>query len=132
MTSPHAWGPARGEFVEWLPALDAQYDAQVTMQVVLDHHSAPISQETRRYWASQPHRFAFVFTPVHASWLNLIKMFFAKLAKPCLRGIRVESAEELETRLQQYLDGVNQDPVPFRKKWRLESADPPDPPPDAS
>ena len=120
------------EFVEWLQALDAKYDAQVKIQVVLDNHSAHVSKETRRYLATKPNRFAFVFTPVHASWLNLIEMFFAKLAKQCLRGIRVESAEELETRLQQYLDWVNQDPVPFRWKWRLESADPPDSQSDAS
>ncbi len=83
----------RREFVEWLQALDATYDAQVKMQVVLDHHSAHVSRETRRYWATQPNRFAFVFTPVHASWLNLLEMFFAPRAKPCLRGIRVESAD---------------------------------------
>lgn len=114
------------EFVEWVQALDAKYDAKVKIQVVLDNHSAHTSQETRRYLATQPNRFAFVLTPVHASWLNLIMVFFAKLAKQCLRGIRVASAEELETRLQQYLDGVNQDPVPFRWRWRFESADPPD------
>ncbi len=112
--------------MEWVQALDAKYDAKVKIQVVLDNHSAHTSQETRRYLATQPNRFAFVLTPVHASWLNLIMVFFAKLAKQCLRGIRVASAEELETRLQQYLDGVNQDPVPFRWRWRFESADPPD------
>ena len=112
--------------MEWLQALDAKYDAQVKIQVVLDHHSAHISQETRRSLATKPNRFAFVFTPVRASWLNLIERLFAKLAKQCLRGIRMEAAEELETRLQPYLDGVNQDPVPFRWQWRLESADPPD------
>ena len=120
------------EFVEWLQALDAKYDAPVKIQVVLDNHSAHTSKETRAYLATKPNRFEFVFTPVHASWLNLIEMFFAKLAKQCLRGIRVESAEELETRLQQYLEWVNTDPVPFRWKWRLESADPPGSQPDAS
>ena len=110
--------------VEWLQALDAQYEAPVKIPVVLDHHSAHTSQETRAYLATKPHRFEFVFTPVHASWLNLIEMFFAKLAQQCLRGIRVDSAEELETRLQQYLDWVNTDPVPFRWRWRLESANP--------
>ena len=112
------------EFVEWLQALDAQDEAPVKIQVVLDNHSAHPSKETRAYVATKPNRFEFVFPPVHASWLNLIEMFFAKLAKQCLRGIRVDSAEELETRLQQYLDGVNTDPVPFRWRWRLESADP--------
>ena len=104
------------EFVEFLQALDAKYGTDVKIQVVLDNHSAHTSKETRAYLATKPNRFAFVFTPVHASWLNLIEMFFAKLAKQCLRGIRVASVEELEERLQKYLAWINTDPVPFR--WR--------------
>lgn len=97
--------------MEWLQALDAKYDAPVKIQVVLDHHAAHTSTEARAYLATKPRWFEFVFTPVHASWLNLIEMGFAKLAKQCLREIRVDSAEELETRLQQYIDWVNTDPA---------------------
>jgi len=110
------------EFVEFLEALDAKYGPAVKIQVVLDNHSAHTSQETRAYLATKPNRFAFVFTPVHASWLNLIEMFFAKLTKQCLRGIRVASVEELEQRLLQYLAWVNADPVPFR--WRAKDIPP--------
>ena len=109
----------------WLQALDAKCDARVKIQVVLDNHSAHTSPETRADLARKPNRFAFVCTPVHAAWLHLIELFFAKLANQCLRGIRVESAEELDTRLQHDLDWVNPDPVPFRGTWRLEWADPP-------
>ena len=120
------------EFVEWLQALDAKYDAQVKIQVVLDNHSAHVSKETRRYLATKPNRFELVFTPAHASWLNRIEMFFAKLSKHGLRGIRLDSAEELEIRLQQFLGGVTTDPGPFRWQGRLESADPAPPKPDVS
>ena len=113
----------RAEFVEWLQALDARYGPDTKIQVVLDNHSAHTSRETRADLATRPNRFAFVFTPVHASWLNLMEMFFAKLAKQCLRGIRVASVAELQARLEQYLAWVNTDPVPFRWRWRLESAD---------
>jgi hypothetical protein len=68
-----------------------------------------------------------VFTPVHASWLNLMEMFLAKLAKQCLRGIRVASVAELQARLEQDLAWVNTDPVPFRWRWRPESAEAPAP-----
>ena len=50
-------------------------------------------------------------------------MFFAKLAKQCLRGIRVATVEELETRILQYLAWLNEDPVPFRWQWHIESAE---------
>jgi transposase len=110
------------EFVEFLQALDARYAPDVKIQVVLDNHSAHRSQETRAYLATRPNRFTFVFTPTHASWLNLIEMFFAKLAKQCLRDIRVETVEELERRILQYLAWVNEDPVPFR--WRASETPP--------
>ena len=111
------------EFVEFLEILHARYDADVKIQVVLDNHSAHRSEETRRYLAQHPNRFVFVFTPVHASWLNLIEMFFAKLAKQCLRGIRVATVEELETRILHYIAWLNEDPVPFRWHWKIESAE---------
>lgn len=47
-------------------------------------------------------------------------MFFAKLSKQLLRGIRVQSREELERRILDYLDWLNEDPVPFLCKWKPE------------
>ena len=93
----------RREFVEFLKVLDGRYAPDVKIQVVLDNHSAHRSQEARAYLVTRPNGFALIFTPTYASWLNLIEMFFAKLAKQCLRGIRVETVEELETRNLQYL-----------------------------
>jgi transposase len=116
------------EFVAWLQALDARYGPDTKIQVVLDNHAAHTSRETRAYLATRPNRFEFVFTPVHASWLNLIEMFFAKLAKQCFRGVRVASLAELQARLEQYLAWLNTDPVPFRWRWRPESAEAPTPP----
>jgi transposase len=116
--SPHR----RTEFVEWLQALDARYGPDTKIPVILDNHSAHTSRDTRAYLATRPNRFAFVFTPVHASWLNLIEMCFAKLAKQCLRGIRVTSVDALRTRIEEYLAWLNANPVPFRRRWFPESA----------
>lgn len=110
------------EFIEFLQKLDAHYPAEVKIQVILDNHSAHTSKQTRAYLATMPNRFDFVFTPTHASWLNMIEVFFAKLAKQMLRGIRVESKDELADRIMAYLDQMNADPVPFRWKYGLEDA----------
>ena len=110
------------EFVEFLATLDAKYPVDVKIQVVLDNHSAHTSQDTRAYLATVPNRFEFVFTPKHASWLNLIEMFFAKLSKQLLHGIRVDSCAELEQRILAYLDWLNTDPVPFRWHWKPDDA----------
>lgn len=109
------------EFVEHLKALDRHYPEEATIRMILDNHSAHISKETRRYLASVPNRFEFVFTPTHGSWLNLIESFFSKMARTLLRGIRVESKEELKARIEKWLKEINQDPVVFRWKYGLDA-----------
>jgi transposase len=88
--------------------------------MLLDNHSAHISRETRAYLATVPNRFEFIFTPTHGSWLNLIESFIGKMAKTLLRGIRVKFKEELKTRIETYLSEVNEEPVVFRWKYKLE------------
>lgn len=109
------------EFIEFLQALDTHYAADLKIQIVRDNHSAHTSRETQAYLATRPNRFEFVFTPKHGSWLNLVELFFAKLTQQFLRHLRVASVAEFEARLLQYLDQVNQDPVPFR--WTAEPED---------
>ncbi len=74
------------EFVEFLRGLDKAYPKNMTLRLILDNHH--LSRETRTWLASVPNRFEFVFTPKHASWLNLIETFFSKVARTVLRGIR--------------------------------------------
>ena len=88
--------------------------------MILDNHSSHISKETRSYLKTIPDRFEFIFTPTHASWLNLIEMFFSKMARSFLRGIRVSSKSELKQRILQYLDEVNSIPTIFRWKWKMD------------
>ncbi|MGZ9020509.1 MAG: transposase [Rhodoplanes sp.] len=57
--------------------------------MILDNHSAHISKETRAWLADQPpHRFAFVFTPKHGSWLNLIEETHPLRAAPHPRRLK--------------------------------------------
>lgn len=65
---------------------------------MLDNHSAHISKETKAYLETVPDRFQFTFTPKHASWLNVIESFFAKMTRQVLCHIRVKSKEELKKR----------------------------------
>ena len=74
----------------------------------------------RAYLATIPNRFEFVFTPKHGSWLNLVESFFGKMARTLLRGIRVESKAELKDRIQRYIDRIDDDPVVYRWKYRLD------------
>jgi transposase len=109
------------EFIAFLKLADAHYPAGARIRIVLDNHSAHISRQTGSFLATLPNRFEFTFTPKHGSWLKLIESFFAKMAKSRLRGIRVASAHELKARIDLYLQEVNQAPVVFRWKYRLET-----------
>lgn len=83
------------DFIEWLKKADAAYPEHDTIRLILDNHSAHTSKETMAFLETRPGRFVFVFTPKHGSWLNLIESFFGKMTRQCLKGIRVESKQEL-------------------------------------
>ena len=108
------------EFIEMLQHLDSFYPKEMKIRIILDNHSAHISKETRKYLATIPNRFKFVFTPTHGSWLNIIETFFSKMTRQFLRGIRVNSKEELIQRLLKYLNEINEMPVVFKWKYKLD------------
>ena len=62
----------------------------------------------------------FVFTQTHSSWLNLIESFFSKMTKQMLKGIRVNTKQELEDRIYKYFDEVNADPLVYHWTYKLD------------
>jgi len=108
------------EFVQFLKSIDGSYPKNMKIKIIMDNHSSHISKETKAYLKEVPNRFEFIFTPTHASWLNIIEMFFSKMARSFLRGIRVKSKEELKLRIIKYLDEVNEIPTVFRWKWKMD------------
>jgi len=108
------------DFIRFLSALDERYRDAERIRIVLDNHSAHISKETMRFLETKSGRFEFIFTPKHGSWLNLIECFFSKLTRGFLRHLRVTSKEELQSRLLTYIDEVNEEPVIFRWRYKME------------
>ena len=91
--------------------------------MVLDNLKVHSSAEVRDYLSTIPDRFEFIFTPKHASWLNLIESFFSKITKQLLRGIRVKTKDELVQRIYKYFDEINEIPVVYHWKWKLDDID---------
>ncbi len=108
------------EFIEFLKTVDRSYPKDWKIRIILDNHSVHISKETMRALSEFPNRFEFIFTPKHGSWLNLIEIFFSKMARTFLRSIRVKSKAELKQRILKYLEEVNMEPVVFRWKYKLD------------
>ena len=111
------------EYIEFLQLLDEKYPKGDKIRIVLDNLKVHTSDETRRYLATVPGRFEFVFTPKHGSWLNMIESFFSKMTRQMLRGIRVKSKEELVNRMYKYFDEANEEPVIFHWKYNIDDVD---------
>ncbi|MDR0796657.1 MAG: IS630 family transposase [Tannerella sp.] len=108
------------EFIELLTEVDKNYPADWKIRIILDNHSAHTSKETTKWLLSKPGRFEFVFTPKHGSWLNMIEMFFSKIARSFLRHIRVQTKDELIERINRGIEEINDEPVIFRWKYKME------------
>lgn len=59
-------------------------------------------------------RFHFHFTPLHASWVNQVELWFGILARRCLRNASFQSAEGLRQAVLGFIDEWNVDAHPFR------------------
>ena len=111
------------DFVDFLKVLDSYYPRRDSIRLILDNHSVHTSAETQAYLNTVPGRFTFVFVPKHASWLNLVESFFGRMSRQMLRGIRVSSVAELESRIYRWFDEFNADPSPYRWTWVIDDVD---------
>lgn len=108
------------EYIEFLQLLDSKYSKEDKIRLVLDNLQVNTSKETRKYLASVPGRFEFVFTPKQCFWLNLVEGLFGKLTRQLLKGIRVKTKNELVERIYKYFEEINDTPVVYHWKYRLD------------
>ena len=108
------------DFIDFLKILNEKYPEGDTIQVILDNHTVHTSKKVKQYLETIPGRFIFIFTPKHGSWLNMIEGFFGKMTRQMLRGIRVATKQELIDRIYKYFDEVNETPVIYHWKYKME------------
>lgn len=78
------------------------------------------SMESRKtFLEDKTHRIRFVFTPKHTSWLNQIEIWFSILVKRLLKRSSFSSLEELEQRINGFIDFFNRQMAkPFKWTYR--------------
>ena len=92
------------------------------IRIICDNHSAHKSKEVQNYLATKPEgRYVFVFTPKHASWLNPDWMFLpAKWQNRCWKEYESNQSRNWRTRIYQYFDEINKEPVYFHWTYKLD------------
>jgi len=79
---------------------------------ILDNYCTHKSATVLRWLVKRPH-WHLHFTPTHASWLNQVERFFAKITTEAIRRGNFLSAGDLVPAIHAYPDAHNAGPRPF-------------------
>jgi hypothetical protein len=84
------------EFRKFLDAVEAAVPTALDIHLVLDNYATHKTPLIRRWLAKRP-RFHLHFTPIGASWINLVERWFGLLTQTQLRRGTHRSTRALET-----------------------------------
>jgi transposase len=100
----------RLEFLDFMNEIVRLYPAQ-ELHVILDNLRTHKPKHDR--WLARHPNVRFHFTPTHASWLNQIECWFSLLVRAALSGVSFTSPQQLRQAVDDFIDGYNEDAVPF-------------------
>jgi transposase len=100
------------EFRKFLDTVEAAVPAALDIHLVLDNYATHKTPGIRRWLAKRP-RFHLHFTPIGASWINLVERWFALLTQKQLRRGAHRSTRALEAAIRDYISLSNEHPKPF-------------------
>jgi hypothetical protein len=66
-----------------------------------------------RDWLEANPRFVVHFTPTHASWMNLVEVWFGIIERQAIRRGVFTSVKDLNTKIRVFIDGWNDRSHPF-------------------
>jgi len=100
------------EFRKFLDRVDAAVPRDLAIHLVLDNYATHKTPMIRRWLAKRP-RYHLHFTPIGASWINLVERWFALLTQKQLRRGAHRSTRALEAAILDYITLSNEHPKPF-------------------
>ncbi len=100
-------------FIEFLTELAETVDQAKKIHLILDNGSSHTSKQTRK-WLSEHPRFTVTYTPCHASWLNMVEIFFSILTRRMLRRGDFASRDDLIEKITKFIKTYNRAAKPFR------------------
>ena len=100
------------EFRKFLQEIDEAVPEGLDIHVILDNYGTHKTALIHRWLAKRP-RYHLHFTPIGASWINLVERWFAALTEKQLRRGTFRSTRQLEATIKRYLAIHNENPTPF-------------------
>jgi transposase len=100
------------EFRRFLETIEAAVPADLDVHLILDNYATHKTPAIRRWLAKRP-RYHLHFTPIGASWINLVERWFALLTQKQLRRGVHRSTRALEAAILEYIALSNTHPKPF-------------------
>jgi transposase len=100
-------------FTAYLTDLDAAIDPDKEIHVVLDNGSSHTAKNTKAWLQAHP-RWHVYWTPPHASWLNMVEIWFSTLAKRVLRYGEFTGRDDLADKIEAFTIQHNETAKPYR------------------
>lgn len=108
-----------GDDLEAFMETVAKAYSSVEIHVVWDNLNTHRAMGTRWHAFNERHggRFHFHFTPIHASWVNQVELWFGVLGRRCLRNASFKSKAALRRAVERHVRKWNGAAHPFRWKF---------------
>jgi transposase len=99
-------------FIAFLEEIDRNVDLGLVIHLVMDNGSSHTSKQTRAWLAAHP-RFVVHYTPKHASWVNMVELFFSIVTRKVLKRGNFSSRDDLVSKLMRFITSYNETAKPF-------------------
>ena len=99
------------EFLAFLKQVARTYP-DVELHLVMDNYAAHKHPAIKKWLAANP-RVVVHFTPTHASWMNLVEVWFSIIERQAIHRGTFTSVKDLNAKIRAFIDGWNQRSHPF-------------------
>ncbi len=111
------------EWIRFLNLIDRSTPPGKKLHLICDNY-ATHQHAAVKAWAKRHPRFQFHFSPISASWLNMVRRFFRDLTKCGLRRGVFKNVPQLIAAIEAYPAAHHSDPKPF--VWTASARDIPE------
>ncbi len=99
------------EFLAFLKQVARAYP-DVELHLVMDNYAAHKHPAVKSWLAANP-RVVVHFTPTHASWMNLVEVWFSIIERQAIHRGTFTSVKDLNAKIRAFINGWNQRSHPF-------------------